>query len=283
VKITDKQGFPVETSQMSSLNLTIAGPNTDFASFRRENALSTPSQNGIFTYTFTQPLPADAKGSYSMATEGYRLVTLQPGTTEEVKDVRDAGFNKVVAFAVTDTAPVVRRSVVAQENCNSCHNSLVAHGGSRMNVEFCVFCHNANETDADVRPADQMPAQGIHFKALIHKIHTGEELQTDFTVYGFNSSVNNFNEVKFPGDRRNCQKCHLEDTQQLPPPKGVLPTVAPRDFINPMQPTTAACLSCHSSQEAASHALVNTSTLGESCTVCHGQSAEFSVDKAHAR
>ena len=283
VKITDKEGFPVETSQMNSLNLTIAGPNTDYATFRRENALNTLSQNGIFTYTFTQPLPANAKGSYSVATEGYRLVTLQPGTTTEVKDVRDAGFNKVAAFAVTDTAPVARRAVIGQENCNSCHGSLVAHGGSRMNVEFCVFCHNANETDADVRPADQMPAQSVHFKTLIHKIHTGEDLQTDFTVYGFNSSVHNFNEVKFPGDRRNCLKCHLEDSQQLPPPKGALPTVAPKDFINPMLPTTAACLSCHSSQEAASHALVNTSTLGESCTVCHGQSAEFSVDKAHAR
>jgi cytochrome c5 len=59
--------------------------------------------------------------------------------------------------------------------------------------------------------------------------------------------------------------------------------VSPRDFINPMQPAAAACLSCHSSQEAASHALVNTSTLGESCTVCHGTDAQFSVDKSHAR
>ena len=107
-----------------------------------------------------------------------------------------------------------------------------------------------------MRPADQLPAQSIHFKTMIHKIHTGEELETDFTVYGFKSCVNNFNEVMFPGDRRNCEKCHLKDTQQLPPPKGLLPTVAPRDLINPMLLTTAACLSCHSSQEAASHALV---------------------------
>ena len=249
---------------MNSLSLLISGPNTDYASYWRESALNTPSQNGILTYTFQQPIPADAKGSYSVAVEGYRFITLQPGTTTEVKDVRDAGFNKILSFAVTDSTPVARRSVITTENCNSCHGTLAEHGSQRLNVEYCQFCHNANET------AD---GQSIHFKTLIHKIHTGEDLETD----------SNFSHVKFPGDRRNCVKCHLEDTQQLPTPKGSLPTVAPGDFINPMLPATAACLSCHSSQEAASHALVNTSTLGESCTVCHGTNAQFSVDKYHAR
>jgi OmcA/MtrC family decaheme c-type cytochrome len=264
LKITDKQGFPIETSQMNSLSLLISGPNTDYASYWRESALETPSQNGMLTYTFQQPIPADAKGSYSVAVEGYRFITLQPGTTTEVKDVRDAGFNKILSFAVTDSTPVARRSVITTQNCNTCHGTLAEHGSQRLNVEYCQFCHNANETGDN---------GSIHFKTLIHKIHTGEDSETE----------SNFSEVKFPGDRRNCVKCHLEDTQQLPPPKGSLPTVAPGDFINPMLPATAACLSCHSSQEAASHALVNTSTLGESCTVCHGTSAQFSVDKSHAR
>jgi OmcA/MtrC family decaheme c-type cytochrome len=208
---------------------------------------------------------------------------LQPGTTTEIANVRDAGFNQVVAFAVTDTAPVARRRVVAQENCNSCHGSLALHGGSRQNVQFCVMCHNANWDDKARRPADKLPVESIHLKTMIHKIHTGEELENDFTIYGFGNTAINFNEVTFPGDRRNCEKCHIADTQQLPLPKGLLPSVAARDYINPMQPIAAACLSCHTSQEAASHALLNTSTLGESCRVCHGTTSEFSVDKAHAR
>jgi OmcA/MtrC family decaheme c-type cytochrome len=278
LKITDKQGFPIETSQMNSLSLLISGPNTDYASYWRESALSTPSQNGMLTYTFQQAIPTNAMGSYSVAVEGYRLITLQPGTTTEV-EVRDAGYNKILPFAVTDSAPVARRSVITTANCNSCHGTLAKHGSQRLNVEYCQFCHNANATDAEDRPADQLPGQSIHLKTMIHKIHTGEDLLTDFTIY----PDDNFNHVKFPGDRRNCVKCHLEDTQQLPIPKGALPTVAPRDYINPMQPAAAACLSCHTSQEAASHALVNTSTLGESCTVCHGPSSEFSVDRSHAR
>jgi OmcA/MtrC family decaheme c-type cytochrome len=122
----------------------IAGPNTDYSAYWSENVLTTASNNGIVNYTFTRGIPEDGKGSYTVAVQGYRNITLQPGTTTEMANVRDAGFNDVVAFAVTDTAPVARRSVVAQANCNSCHGSLALHGGSRQNVQFCVMCHNAN-------------------------------------------------------------------------------------------------------------------------------------------
>jgi OmcA/MtrC family decaheme c-type cytochrome len=283
LKITDDDGFPIETSQMNSLSLVLAGPTTDYAGYVSENALTTPSQGGILNYTFLKGIPADAKGSYAVAVQGYRNITLQPGTTSEIKNVRDAGFNKVVYVAVTDSKPVPRRQAVSQENCNSCHAHLALHGGSRQNVMYCIMCHNPNWDDKARRPADQLPTESIHMKTMIHKIHTGEELENDLTIYGFGNTAHNYNEVLFPGDRRNCDKCHVNDSQQLPLAKGVLPSVAPRDYINPMQPATAACLSCHTSQEAASHALLNTSTLGESCKVCHGTTSEFSVDKVHAR
>jgi hypothetical protein len=57
----------------------------------------------------------------------------------------------------------------------------------------------------------------------------------------------------------------------------------PRGYISPAGPVTAACTSCHTSLEAASHADINTGRLGESCTVCHGGTADFSVDKVHAQ
>ncbi|MFN8007822.1 MAG: OmcA/MtrC family decaheme c-type cytochrome [Terriglobia bacterium] len=283
LKITDKDGFPIETSQMNSLSIVWAGPTADYAGFVSENALTTPSQGGILNYTFQKGIPSDAKGSFAISVQGYRNITLQPGTTNEKKDIRDAGFNPVVYVAVTDSEPVPRRQVVSQENCNSCHAHLALHGGSRINVMYCVMCHNANQDDKARRPADKLPTESVHMKTMIHKIHTGEELENDFTIYGFGNNPINFNEVQYPGDRRNCEKCHLADTEQLPIAKGALPSVSPRDYINPMPPVTAACLSCHGSQDAASHALLNTSSLGESCKVCHGTSSEFSVDKVHAR
>lgn len=283
LKITDKDGFPIETSQMSSLSLVIAGPNTDYATYWSESLLRTASSNGIVNYTFTRGIPADAKGSFTIAVEGYRNMTLQPGTTKEMRNIRDVGFNQLVAVAVTDNAPVARRVVVTQQACNDCHGSLALHGTFRQNVQYCLLCHNANTDDKGRRPADQAPTESVHMKTMIHKIHTGEELETDLTIYGFGNVPHNYNEVTYPGDRRNCEKCHQPDTQQLPLPRGVLPSVAPRDYINPMPPVSAACLSCHTSQEAASHALLNTSTLGEACRVCHGPTSEFSVDRAHAR
>ena len=284
LKITDKSGFPIETSQMSALGLVIAGPNTDYATVWSENnVVTTPSNNGILNYTFTRGIPEDAKGSFTVGVNGYRNITLQPGTTSEIKNVRDAGFNQVVAFAVTDPTPVARRSVVTQENCNSCHGSLALHGGIRQNVQFCVMCHNANGDDMTRRPADQLPPESIHMKTMIHKIHTGEELETDLTIYGFGNTPHNYNEILYPGDRRNCEKCHIRARSSSLCRKQCCLRLRHEITSIRCSRSAAACLSCHTSQEAASHALLNTSTLGESCRVCHGTTSEFSVDKAHAR
>jgi OmcA/MtrC family decaheme c-type cytochrome len=158
------------------------------------------------------------------------------------------------------------------------------HGSNRNNVEHCVICHMPNETDAETRPASQMPAESINFKQMIHKIHTGENLEIPFTIFGFRSSVNDFTEVRYPNDRRNCTACHIDGTEQLPLANNLLPAVSPRDYIDPMPPATGACLSCHTNLSAAAHADLNISgTLGESCAVCHGQGKEFAVDKVHAQ
>jgi hypothetical protein len=57
----------------------------------------------------------------------------------------------------------------------------------------------------------------------------------------------------------------------------------PKGYLNPVGPTAAACLGCHTSIDAASHALANTTKLGENCSSCHGPSGDFSVDRLHAR
>jgi OmcA/MtrC family decaheme c-type cytochrome len=282
LKITDKDGFPIETSQMNFLNLVIAGPNTDFATYWSESVLTTPSTGGVVTYTFKKGIPSDAKGSYTLGVEGYRNATIQTAPPDQSM-VRDVGYNKTLAFAVTDQSAVPRRIVATTASCNSCHGALALHGTIRQEVQYCVMCHNPNNTDTARRPADQAPPESIHFKTLVHKIHRSEALDQDFTVYGFNNIAHNYNEVTFPGDLRNCEKCHQEGTQQINLPKGLLPSVAPRSYINPMQPATAACLSCHDTQAAASHAFLNTSPIGESCLVCHGPDSVYSVDKVHAR
>jgi OmcA/MtrC family decaheme c-type cytochrome len=130
---------------------------------------------------------------------------------------------------------------------------------------------------------------------LIHRIHTGEELTQMFTVYGFYLPPNppnpvNYNEVRFPGDRRNCLKCHNSatginggPTYSLPVPTSVDSVVTQRDYFSPQGPGTASCLGCHDTRDAAAHAWLNTAPFGEACGTCHASAGDWAVEKVHAR
>jgi OmcA/MtrC family decaheme c-type cytochrome len=113
---------------------------------------------------------------------------------------------------------------------------------------------------------------------MIHKIHSGTELTRDYVIDGAS-----FNEVRFPGDRRNCEACHMPETYGVPLPEGALPTQTPRDFVEEWQPASAACLSCHDTGDAAAHAYVNIAPFSEACASCHGEDRAHAVPKVHAR
>jgi len=294
--IKDKTGKPVLPSQMSRLALVLAGPTTDYVAFQTgyvsEDASKADcsSDGTVCWYTFKTAIPSDAKGTYSVGIEGRRIQKIYEGTLVE-QSVQYGGANKVLHFAVDGSAVAPRRTVVATANCNKCHAYLSVHGENRNQVEMCVLCHNPVETDKARRPASELPAQSVDMRMMIHKIHTGKELGAPYVIYGFGGNKYDFSEVGYPafspsgqvGDRRNCSMCHVNGSEQLPLKPTLSKVNDPRGYINPVGPASAACLSCHVSIEAASHALLNTSTLGESCTVCHGSSSEFSVSKVHAR
>jgi OmcA/MtrC family decaheme c-type cytochrome len=281
--VRDPKGNLLELAKVSRLNLVLAGPTTDYDGYLAEDPRAKATiVGGEYVYEFSKPLPANAKGTFAVGIEGYNNVTINPGTVLAAT-VRDIGENKILYFPVTDAKAVPRRKVVTDEKCNTCHNVLFFHGGNRQKVEQCLLCHSPNVTDVSQRKGGDTP-ESVNFKSMIHKIHTGHELGSDFTVMGHNSSVNNYNHIGYVGDRRDCEQCHLPGTYNLPLPEGTIAQAAPRDYITTQQPITAACLSCHTSKAAASHAAIMTSpTLGESCAACHGPNAESSVTKVHAR
>ena len=280
--VTNDAGDVVDPGSLDRFALQVGGPTTDYAANFSETVSGATQSGGAWMYAMTTPIPADATGSWGFSADAYRFVTIDDGSPEGL-EVREAAFNPIFYAPVTDGMAVPRREVVSLDKCNVCHDVLALHGGQRYRIEECAICHNANATDEGVRPEDAGQPESIHFKWMIHRIHSGAELEDPFIVYGYRGSVNDYSHVGYPGDRRTCVGCHDAGTYEVPLPDGVLPTeTSDRDFISPMQPAAAACLSCHDSVDAAAHAYTNTAPFGEGCAACHGADREFSVDRVHA-
>jgi OmcA/MtrC family decaheme c-type cytochrome len=270
---------------MNRLRVTIAGPNTDYTTLLTANldavspcadppvapCLAPDGEN--FRYYSAITLPADAAGSYTLSMES-RI---------EVDAVRHFAGNPTLAFAVTDPTPVARRQVVSIEQCNSCHQELAFHGGNRRSTDYCVMCHNAGfSTDDEPAEDATVLSSPLNFKELVHTIH---------------------GEVHYPDALNNCDHCHLPASYDVPLEPGLLASLFeertcdddPLDdedtlcagvsvTSHTVPPTTAACVSCHTSTDAAVHAEVNTSpTTGlESCGTCHGIGKSVDIAGAHA-
>ena len=212
-KLTNGDGTIVDPAHIGaspSLSLLLAGPTTDYGDGQAapaqpisESAIGASFNGSVATYTFTKPIPADAKGTWAVTVQTRRTITFNPAPKQGPTTFTEGAFNPVTYIAVTDGAPVARRTVVSLAKCNDCHDRLAttfSHGGQRIAIEYCVFCHNPNADDAARRPASALPPESISFKRMIHRIHTGENLTQDYTVYGFSGTATNFNEVTYPGN-----------------------------------------------------------------------------------
>ena len=294
--LTDKNGGALPISAMNRLAVTLAGPTTDYVDTSTNRgyvqetitaANVSGGSNGVYTYTMTSAIPANATGTFAVGLEGRRVETILAGTTKQ-RSVQYGATNPVAYFSVDGSKVQPRREPAGNGNCLNCHYRLALHGENRVNnIEYCQFCHNPVENDAAFRPANQGPPQTIAFKFMIHRIHGGEELNnafgTDFVVYGFGGSRNSFADVRYPAPLTECFMCHVGGSEN--PTEAAMnesPVNTPQYPINPMGPTTTACFGCHDSRAMLSHALSNTTQLGEACSACHSAGADFSATKEHA-
>ncbi len=302
-------GQDILSTPLNRLRFTVAGPTTDYQEYFQTTAgaadlTAIDAAAGKFTYQFPagSPIPAGASGSYAVSLEA-RLVSALGNI--------DA-FNPVVYVPVTDVAAVTRRAVVDQAGCDTCHQSLSEHGGSRQNTEYCIMCHNSQNTN-DERVANVEGtttfSNSVDFKVMIHKIHSGESLTQPYVLGGFPTpnagnpvgSPINFGELRFPGDRRDCGTCHIAGSFSLPLANGVQasrvetftctedPAADADSFCNTrtsvesfVPPTSAVCTSCHDTPSTAAHAEIMTTSSGlESCATCHGPGSAFDIAEYH--
>ena len=272
--LTSKNGA-LHPSSLNRLRLVLSGPTEDYSFYADETVGSSAVAKGNnWTYTFETPLPMDAEGSYTVSMEGRNEVEVDFG--DGLSEERDYAENPIMAFAVTDATAVPRRMVVDDAKCESCHLNLRLHGSNRHDVQYCSTCHTPSLVDIAT------PAESVHMKWMIHKIHRGEELENGYVVVRSRGTYD-FSHIEFTGDLRNCDACHVNNSQQLPVADGALPTITNNAWWTPMEPQAAACLSCHDDDSSAAHAYSNTTFFGESCSTCHGEGKDAAVDKVHAR
>jgi OmcA/MtrC family decaheme c-type cytochrome len=311
---------------LPSLRFTFAAPTTDYVGYAQytaqgssgvTGALAATATPGEFIWTSTKTIdeiaaasgaatggnPFPLTGTMAVGMEGRISAPATKPSGVPVASINHNMRNVVKYVALTDAQPIPRREATTVENCNTCHEDLTAHGGSRNDPEYCVMCHSAGRDTITRMP---LPAVGqlartqtLRMSYMVHAIHSGDNRANDFIAYSPYSAIN-FSDVRFPGDRRNCEHCHVTDQYQLPLQSGLLPsresdidsTSSPRTRINNYftGATAAACTGCHDADATALHAAtmslispVVPPMITESCVTCHASGKEFGLDTVHAR
>lgn len=304
----------------ASVSLKMAWSTTDYtntgngatnASSVSMNALSTSVANGDGTYrvTFTSAVPAAATGSGTMVIEGRVVVDVGTAAAPDLQRIPLTNVTRNFSIDETGGNAVARRTVVALDNCLQCHGTLSLHGGNRTDsIGSCVTCHNPRNSDRDRRPSanpaptDGKPEQSIDFKVMIHGIHAAAFVQNPLQIVGFGGTVNVFDTtvVHYPGELKNCNACHVNNSFQLPLNTNVLATTidSGADKTDPsddvvISPQAAVCSSCHDDATAKTHMEMNGASFStlqadvdsgvvlEQCSVCHGAGRTYAVDVVH--
>jgi OmcA/MtrC family decaheme c-type cytochrome len=274
--VMDKANNPVDISKITSIRVVLGGSNTDYQTGAggirvSEDPSKTPGSNGMYAYTMAHKIPDAAAGSYTVSVEARNSVTVLPGTMKATT-ATDAAKPVEYYFSVDKSAVAPRREVVATDKCTSCHMNLsFVHGGTRNAVQECTICHNPTLTDGTSN-------QSVNLAWQIHSIHRGQNLANPYVL-----GKTNYQDVRFPGDLRDCNTCHMSGTYLVENVGAKAMVASPGGFTQTTPPISAACQGCHDDLATASHALANTTALGESCAACHSAGEEFSVDRVHQR
>jgi OmcA/MtrC family decaheme c-type cytochrome len=260
---------------------------------------ATENPDGTFTKAAELPIPTGIEGSGLAVLEGRAAVDID-GTLTNLPV-----SSGVLTFAITDSSPQARRSIVDIDKCNDCHKNLSLHGENRSgNTEICSTCHNPNATDIQQRVAGSaceaelgLDDSSIDLKRMVHQIHAGT-----VGLCGYGNSAHPYFDVVYPGHLNNCEGCHLADTYYP-----VDPAVIPASTVDAgpdrssllddvaISPNSAVCSGCHTSDVAKQHMMQNggdfeagkaangalVSADSETCTLCHGPGRSADVGELH--
>ncbi len=204
-----------------SFPLNGAAPRTEIqpAAEAQRSGTFTAKGNGSYDYTFGYTLPQgyDANETHMVAIYA----------TMSVDGVRYVANAEKFFVPADPSATPLKRDSVLDTACNSCHNPLAAHGGSRQDLQLCLGCHTQGAKDPESE-------NSIDFNVMVHRIHSGRNLPSvkagkPYIIIGNAASVHDFSDVGFPNQLANCQSCHNNSADDRWVTNGV----------------ASACTSCH--------------------------------------
>lgn len=186
---------------------------------------------GSYSYTFAMNLKTGSFFPESPATIGYpflgasnlafnpdrthRVAIQLSAATPATRAPANAFFDFVPVGGVIDPAVNGRRLVAETASCNACHDGRLAiHGGNRVDVGYCVTCHNPGTVDAN-------SGFNLDMANMVHKIHRGANLPSvksgdKYSIWGFRATEHDYSTVQYPtlyygkneNEPLNCTTCH---------------------------------------------------------------------------
>lgn len=256
-------------SYVNRIEVPETGPGTQpmlqAAAEQATEGVLTNNGDGTYTYRFARDISTpEPELAQQAAVEGLDL-SYEPDRTHRVamqfsnsRRPLNPRFDWVPASG--ETNGILHRRIVATANCNGCHE-LTMHGGARVEVEYCVTCHNPGSSDAN-------SGNSVDFKVLVHKLHRGADLPSvqaggEYVIFGFGDRPHDYSQLVFPQDIRNCQICHGGSstgdsrTTEL--------TENGDDWS--VYASASACGSCHDDIDFSNH--FGDQTGDENCMSCH--------------
>jgi OmcA/MtrC family decaheme c-type cytochrome len=261
------EAFPGTPPPTPADRVTGTGPRNQATTEPATTGIWVDKTKGVYTYKFSKSLLDDPEIPYD-GNLPHRIgleIRLSPAIPAN---------NAVYTFAPATNAPVNEsgREIVDNQTCNKCHDNLAFHGGARFDLQYCVMCHESYSSDAQ-------SGNPIDLKVMIHKIHAGKTLPSVvaggfYGIFGRGNTFNDFSDITFPQDLRNCTTCHRESDPNVPQASNWRVTV-----------NKAVCTSCHDDVNFATGANHGGVTAtDDTCTACHGPTsnvANLRVEIAH--
>ena len=160
-------------------------------------------------------------------------MTLLPGTPKATAAI-DAAAPVEFYFTIDNSPVTPRRQVVSTARCAACHADLsFVHRGTRPRPRSA---YSATARRWRMGP----PSRVSTSRGRSTAIHRGESLDKPYVL-----GTTNYQEVRFPGDLRDCSTCHLPGTYLVEKVGATTMVASPGSYTATTPPIAAACQGCH--------------------------------------